>query len=569
MKTADIFKKNRLFSICVAFTIIEGLLTGCSTISIYFVLTMLQNHITSFENIIKITGLVAAIFLIRFVIYGIGYTQGQIGGTAVSKRIRLYLGDKFKKIPLFRFTQGQVGQYVNTITTDVNSYEQILTHKVGDLSKNITLSVILIAFVSALYLPAGMILLASNLLLIPGLRLSFFAVKKYGEEKNMIAAESVSSIVEYISGIQTFRSYGVGGTKNKTTTDAMKAFSNISYLYEAKVIPIGFGLNILNWMTIPIVMKAASIPWIAGALNNVDYLLLCMLPLLMAKLTVSIFIDLTSYKNLMISKNNIMKVINEKEEQGDETALSLPSHEIVFDHVCFSYVKGEQVLTDVSFIAKDQELTAIVGDSGSGKSTILNLIAKYYEADMGKILIGSKATENIAAERVLENISMVDQDIFLFDDTIRENIRYARPSATDAEIETACKLANCHDFIMKMEHGYDTSTGENGILLSGGERQRLSIARAFLKDSPILLLDEATAALDIENELAVKLAISNLMKQRKTVIMIAHTLSIIKNADQILVVDNGNIAESGTHTQLLKQNGKYANMWYAEEKLYA
>ena len=162
---------------------------------------------------------------------------------------------------------------------------------------------------------------------------------------------------------------------------------------------------------------------------------------------------------------------------------------------------------------------------------------------------------------------MVDQDVFLFDDTIRDNIRHARPGASDAEIEAACREANCDGFIRRLEKGYDTPTGENGNLLSGGERQRLSIARAILKDSPILLLDEATASLDIENELAVKQAIANLLKAKKTVVMIAHTLSIVKNADQILVVADGTIKESGTHEELLAMNGKYAAMWNAEQKI--
>lgn len=236
-------------------------------------------------------------------------------------------------------------------------------------------------------------------------------------------------------------------------------------------------------------------------------------------------------------------------------------------NVSFSYVEKEPVLQHTSFTVPNQKLTAIVGDSGSGKSTILNLISKYYEPTSGTISIGGKAINQVAAERVLELISMVDQDVFLFDDTIRENIRHARPEATDAEIEAACKEANCDGFIRKMEKGYDTPTGENGNLLSGGERQRLSIARAILKNSPILLLDEATASLDIENELAVKEAISNLLKARKTVVMIAHTLSIVKNADQILVVSDGKIAEAGTHDELLAQNGKYAAMWNAEQKL--
>ena len=182
-------------------------------------------------------------------------------------------------------------------------------------------------------------------------------------------------------------------------------------------------------------------------------------------------------------------------------------------------------------------------------------------------MVGGKIINNLAAEQVLKQISMVDQDVFLFNDTIRENIRYARPDATDEEILLACKAANCDEFICNMEKGYDTPIGENGNLLSGGERQRISIARAILKNSPILLLDEATASLDIENELVVKEAIANLLKVKKTVVMIAHTLSIVKNADQILVVSDGGIAEMGTHDELLKRNGKYTTMWNAEQEI--
>ena len=171
------------------------------------------------------------------------------------------------------------------------------------------------------------------------------------------------------------------------------------------------------------------------------------------------------------------------------------------------------------------------------------------------------------AEQVLSEISMVDQEVFLFDDTIRNNIRYARPEASDAEIEAACREANCEEFILRMPKGYETMVGENGNQLSGGERQRLSIARAILKDSPILLLDEATANLDVENELLVKQAIGNLLKKRKTVVMIAHTLSVVQNADKIVVIGDGGVLEQGTHEELLKKNGKYAAMWRAEKSL--
>jgi ATP-binding cassette subfamily B protein len=565
----DVLKKNRNFYIGIIGTVLEGLLSGCLFTLLYLTMLSLWNGEFDLRRSLVLTGALAIIFLCRILIYSFGYTRAQIGGAEVSKNIRLYMGDKIKRIPLSCFTQGQTGDYINTITSDVNNYEKILTHKIGDLAKNISLSLMLIVFVMSFYIPAGTILLIADLLLIPGLWLSFRMVRKYGNEKNNICAENVSSIVEYVSGIQTFRAYGIGGTKNKTVTKAMKDFCDISFVYEAKVLPIGAVLSILIWLTCPLIIWVAYTPWAAGSLDTVTYLLICMLPLFCAKLANSIFVDLTSYKNLMISKGKILKVMDEKEEMGSTTPLITKTHEITFQNVSFSYVPGEPVLNDTSFVVPDQKLTAIVGDSGSGKSTILNLISKYYEVDSGTIFIGGKAINRVTAEQVLEQISMVDQDVFLFDDTIRENIRHARPDATDEEIEAACREANCDEFIRKMEKGYDTPTGENGNLLSGGERQRLSIARAILKNSPILLLDEATASLDIENELAVKQAIANLLKDKKTVVMIAHTLSIVKNADQILVVSGGKIAETGTHNELLAKNGKYAAMWNAEQKISA
>ena len=565
----DVLNKNRNFYIGVGGTVLEGLLSGSLFMLLYSVMQFLWSGQFDMNRVLVLTGVIAGIFLLRILIYSYGYTKAQIGGAEVSKNIRLFMGDHLKRIPLYRFTIGGIGDYINIITSDVNNYEKILTHKIGDLAKSFSLSLMLVVFVMTIYVPAGIILLTADLLLIPSLWLSFRMVRKYGNEKNAICAENVSSIVEYVSGIQTFRAYGVGGMKNKSVVDAMREFSRISFVYEAKVLPVGAGFSVLSWLACPLVIWVAYAPWAAGTLEAVDYLLICMLPLFCAKLSNTIFVDLTSYKNLMISKNKILSVMNEPEETGSMEPFQTDAHDIIFENVDFAYVSGEPVLQHASFTVPDQKLTAIVGDSGSGKSTILNLIAKYYEQTSGTISIGGQPINHVAAERVLEQISMVDQDVFLFDDTIRDNIRHARPNATDEEIEAACRAANCDGFIREMEKGYDTPTGENGNLLSGGQRQRISIARAILKDSPILLLDEATASLDIENELAVKQAIANLLKEKKTVVMIAHTLSIVKNADLILVVADGKIAEAGTHDELLAKGGKYAAMWNAEQKISA
>lgn len=564
MPDHHVFRKNRDFAFGVAGTVVEGLLSGSLFMLLYAVMQDLWRGSFNLSRALTLTVVIAVLFLARILIYSAAYTRAQIGGAAVSRNLRLYMGDHLKRIPLARFSQAQIGDYITTITSDVNNYEQILTHKVGDLAKNISLSLMLIAFVMSLNVAAGAVLLLADLLMIPGLWCSFHMVRRYGSEKNAICAENVSSIVEYVSGIQTFRAYGIGGTKNATLIAAMRNFSHVSFLYEAKVLPIGAIYGILSWLACPLVVALCYAPWAEGALDTVTYLLLCMLPLFCAKLANALFIDLTSYKNLCISRQKIDAVLAEPEEGGSNTSLPAEDSSVRFDQVTFGYDAAEPVLRNVSFTAPAQRLTAIVGDSGSGKSTILNLLAKYYTPDAGSISIGGANIADHSAERVLEQIAMVDQDVFLFGDTVRENIRHARPSATDAEIEAACRAANCDAFIQRLPQGYDTPIGENGSLLSGGERQRLSIARAILKEAPVLLLDEATASLDIENELAVKEAIAALLQQPITVIMIAHTLAIVRRADQILVLDGGTIAESGTHDELLARHGKYAAMWQAE-----
>ena len=569
MRDKDLFHKNPRFYLGLLLTVLEGLLSGSNYIVLYAVLKMLYDGSADMKSIIRISCLVGVIFLIRLAIYSTGYTQSQIGGAEVSKNIRLGLGDKLRRVPLSSFTEKQEGQYIHIMTADVNSYEQILTHKLASLVKNGVLSVIVLALICVLYFPAAILLLFSLLLLVPEMLLSFRIVEKYGKEKNSVTAEAVGQIVEYIDGIRTFRSYGMGGVKNRNTTDVLRKFSAVSYQYEAHGIPVNFAFNIFNWLTVPLIMWIGFIPWQSGKIPAITFLFLCMMPMVFARLIAAISVDLFSYRNLLLSKTNIQNVLAEKEEAKSQAVFSPKEHDISFHDVSFSYVQGEVVLKEMNFSIPDCKLTAIVGDSGSGKSTILNLIAKYYDPDSGEIAIGGQSIRNVNAEDVLDSISMVDQDTFLFNDTVRENIRHAKPSATDEEIEKACQKANCDPFIRKMEKGYDTPVGENGNLLSGGERQRLSIARAILKNSPILLLDEATASLDIENEFAVKQAIVRLLQENKTVVMIAHTLSIIKNADQILVLSGGKVVESGTHENLLALGGQYTAMWNAEQSITA
>ena len=238
---------------------------------------------------------------------------------------------------------------------------------------------------------------------------------------------------------------------------------------------------------------------------------------------------------------------------------------IEIDRVSKTYETGNKALKNISLTIEDGEFVFIVGRSGSGKSTLMKLCARFYDPQKGKVLLNGQDMKELEPESLMRYISMVFQDVYLFQDTIKNNIRFGKSDATDEELEAAARKACCHDFIKRLPNGYDTMVGEGGCTLSGGEKQRISIARAILKEAPIVLLDEATASLDPENEVEVQKAINTLIAGR-TVIVIAHRLKTIKNADNIIVMEDGNIAEQGTHDELLAKKGLYHKLWSIQEK---
>lgn len=266
----------------------------------------------------------------------------------------------------------------------------------------------------------------------------------------------------------------------------------------------------------------------------------------------------------MVNKQQGQLEKNEKNEKSVIVCTYVRNQNSIFRNVSFGY-NDKYILHDISVTMKQGSLTAIVGPSGSGKSTLMKLCARFYDPDKGVILLGNKNIREIDPEKLMQRISMVFQDVYLFQDTIKNNIRFGKENATDNEIIEAAKKAQCHDFIIHLPQGYDTMIGEGGCTLSGGEKQRISIARAILKDAPVILLDEATASLDPENEVEIQYAINSLI-QGRTVIVIAHKLKTISDADKIIVLDGGNIIEQGTHEQLLKDEGLYAHLWDIQEK---
>ena len=269
-------------------------------------------------------------------------------------------------------------------------------------------------------------------------------------------------------------------------------------------------------------------------------------------------IHLAAINALQVNVDRMGSISGYKEQTGAET-FSPDGFNIVFDHAGFSYEDGKTVLSDVSFVAKQGEVTALVGPSGGGKTTVSRLAARFWDADRGRISVGGVDVKTVDPEALLSAFSIVFQDVTLFNNSVMENIRVGKKDATDEEVLAAAKMANCDEFVRKLPDGYRTGIGENGSALSGGERQRISIARAFLKDAPIILLDEATASLDVENETKVQAALSRLI-QNKTVLVIAHRMRTVAGADKVVILSGGTVAEQGTPEDLLKADGIFAQM---------
>ena len=498
-----------------------------------------------------IVGSIALNFLLS---YARAVLQESIG-TEVAAGQRIHLGDVLKRVPLGYFSQNSVGDILAGVTTELSVLElqgmKMVDAVINGYAKFIAIVLCLIFFspVAAAISVIGVVFSA----------LALHGISRHSEKTATTAHEAVENMsgaaIEYIRGLSIVKSFGQEGASTQSFRSANKALKDIRIGIEKGFTPFNcLHLFALKLASMGIVFICA---WQAaqGQMSMAFFLMFVLFSFVMFG-SVENINDAAHLLGVIDSAMDKLEALENAEYiDQDGTDIKPTSYDIEFKDVSFGY-DDRTILHDLNFTIPQNTTTAIVGPSGGGKTTLCNLIARFYDVNSGTITLGGTDIRAFTCDSLLRNISMVFQNVYLFRDTIKNNIKFGRPDAADEQIIAAAKAARCHDFIVTLPDGYDTVIGEGGSSLSGGEKQRISIARAMLKDAPIVILDEATASIDPENEHLIQEAISALT-HGKTIITIAHRLATIENADQILVIDGGTVAQRGTHEELLEQEGTY------------
>ncbi len=549
--------------VCSFLEAVSGMLPLCA---VFYLLSEAEGGLplSSRAWLVILSILLGALVLRSLFQYLVFRLQSTAGFEFVARE-RIALGNRLRSVPMGFYHEKTMGEITATVTTDLNYLELYAMHVLDKVTTGVvsmiavTLALLLFDWRIALIFAAGAAcsFLVYRIMQEKGMELS----KRQQEAQT----EAISSTLEYIQGISVVKSFNMSQKNLGAIQNAYEKGAEAAYALEKTFAP-------LNTLYSSVFRAAACLIMLAGQLlllnGELDFAELAIV--LLAAFSIFTPIEVMGQMTQMMrileaSLDRVESIKQARVLDGDGRELSPASSEIEFRHVDFAYEAGTPVLTDVSFRIPEKTMTAIVGPSGSGKTTVSRLIARFWDVQKGSVTVGGYDVKKFTCDSLVKNISMVFQNVYLFSDTIENNIKFGNRNATHAQVEEAARKACCHEFIMALPEGYQTRVGEGGASLSGGERQRISIARAMLKDAPIVLLDEATASVDPENEAHLQQAISGLVKD-KTLVVIAHRLPTIRKAHQILVLDGGEIVQRGTHEELLKEEGLYRSFWTVSQK---
>lgn len=486
------------------------------------------------------------------------------GGYNASAFTRIKIAEHLRYLPMGYFNSNSIGEISSVTTNTMEMLGDIAARVVMLTTQGILETTMIVLMILIFDWRIGLISAAGVVIFFVVNSIMQKAGKSDSEKKVQCDTELISQIMEYVQGISEVKSYNLLGKQAKRLNDANEACAKINTKMELLFVPYHFLQGVVTKITGAIIVIGSAAFYINGTMSAVYAI----------GMTISAFMLYSSlecagnYSSLLhvvsvcVDKANAILELDTMDIDGKE--IKPQNCNIKLDHISFSYDK-RKIIDDVSLSISEKTTTAIVGPSGGGKSTLCNLIARFWDVDEGKVTLGGVNVKDYSMNSLMNNFSFVFQTVYLFADTIENNIKFGRQDATHEEVVAAAKKACCHEFISQLPNGYDTVIGEGGSSLSGGQKQRISIARAIMKDAPVVILDEATANVDPENEKDLMDAIEALTKE-KTIIMIAHRLKTVRHADQIVVVDKGRIVQKGTHEQLMTQDGIYKRFVDAREQ---
>ncbi|MCR5835744.1 MAG: ABC transporter ATP-binding protein/permease [Lachnospiraceae bacterium] len=550
-------ENRKKFYISVFLGVLDAIFAGMKIPAAYFAIkAVLENNINT-ESIVTVVSFMLLNTFGKTVVNRFSQMiQTQAGyNTCAGKRIEI--GEHLRYLPMGYFNDTSLGHITSVTTNTMEQVGDIATRAIMLVLQGGITTVIIALFIFAFDVRIGIISLIGIVVFFIVNQWTNRSVAKVADEKIESDRDMVGVILEYIQGIAEIRNYNVIGQNNSRVRNAIERKRNADITAELAAIP-AVGVQMLVSKLTGVVIAGASI-WfyLMGSMELVYtiVMLLCSFVLFEALDSAGVYTALLKIIGKGVDLANEILDIEQMDIDGEQ--ITPKNRDIRLENVSFAY-ENRKIIDDVTLDIKENTTTAIVGPSGGGKTTITSLIARFWDVQEGKVLLGGRNVKEYSFDSLMENFSFVFQRVYLFEDTIANNIRFGRDEASMEDVIKAAKKAACHEFIMSLPDGYETVVGEGGATLSGGEKQRIAIARAILKDAPIIILDEATANVDPENEKELTQAVENLTKE-KTIIMIAHRLKTVRNADQIIVVDKGRIVQKGKHDELMEVDGIYRN----------
>lgn len=551
--------KGRIYGAMVL-SFLKGMLMKVSAIAVFLIVSaFIDGKLTKTAGIYAAIALVGSV-AVQAIFQNIADRLQSAAGYMIFADMRMKLGAHLRRLPMGFFTEGNIGRISSVLSTDMVFIEENCMMVLADVMSYLFSQIIMIVFMFFFDWRLGLASLAVTccmMLLGRGMLKSDLSNSK---ERQDAAEIQTKAVLDFTEGIGIIKTYNLLGEKSKELTDSFAHNCKVNLAFEDEHAPWARGVNMIYAAGTVLVLAISTFLYVKGAMP-LNYYIGMLLFLFDLFVPIKTFYDQEARLTVMNAcMDRIEALFAEKQLDDSGTQLLTDSNapEIEYRNVTFAYDQKD-VLKDVSFKADKGTMTALVGPSGGGKSTIASLLTRFWDIQSGEILLRGTDIRKIPLATLMNNISMVFQRVYLFQDTVYNNIALGRPDASREEIIEAAKKARCYDFIMDLPDGFDTVIGEGGASLSGGQAQRLSIARCILKDSPIVILDEATASVDADNESYIQQAISELCKG-KTLLVIAHRLNTIAGADQIMVIRDGQVAESGDHNSLMQKDGIYRSM---------